>query len=173
MRTRNPLDRRPIRPHAAALLLASIVIGGEFAASPAPAQIPGGPIVDSLITVPATPPERVEIAMIFLAFDGSYRSKEIGRPRAAADSMARALLLVARGGADFDSLVKADSDQPRAKPLTLVNTGLKPATGERTRKMVEAAVGDMAFGMSPGETGLVVPNNTTCKYGYYVVRRRK
>jgi hypothetical protein len=42
---------------------------------------------------------------------------------------------VARSGADFDSLKKADSDEPRLKPMTLVNKGLRAAAGERTRKM--------------------------------------
>jgi len=138
---------------------------------PAAAQIPGGAIIDSLITVPGAPPERVTIDYILLAFDGSINGRQIGRTRLEADSLARVLLNVARSGADFDSLKKADSDEPRLKPLTLVNKGLRPAAGERTRKMVEIAVGDMAFGMSPGDIGLVVPNNTTCRYGYYVVRR--
>lgn len=137
------------------------------------AQIPGGAILDSLITVPALPPERVEIATIFLAFNGSIQSRDIGRTRGQADSLAREILVQVRSGADFDSLKRAASDQPREKPLTLVNQGFRPGPGERTRKMVEPAVGDMAFGMSIGNIGLVVPNNTTCRYGYYVVQRRK
>ena len=137
------------------------------------AQIPGGAIVDSLIQVPRTPPERVVVASIFLAFDGSVRSEKIGRTRDQADSLARELLKVARAGADFDSLKKVRCDQPRAAPLLLVNTGLRAAKGERSRKMVEPAVGDMAFGMSVGNIGLVVPNNTTCRYGYYIVQRRQ
>jgi len=144
------------------------------AMAPAPrAQIPGGAIIDSLITVPEAPPERVEIALISLAFNGSIESRDIGRTRDQADSLARQILARARSGADFDSLVRVASDQPRTKPMTLVNRGISKAPGERTRKMVEPAVGDMAFGMSIGNIGLVVPNNTTCRYGYYIVQRRK
>ena len=57
--------------------------------------------------------------------------------------------------------------------MKLVNKGLRPGPGDRTRSMVERAVGDMAFGMSPGNFGLVVHNNTTCRYGYYVLARRQ
>jgi hypothetical protein len=152
---------------------AALVAGFGVARFPRPAaaQVPGGAIIDSLITVPAAPPERVTIDYIFFAFDNSIASRKIGRTRMQADSLARAVFGDARAGADFDSLKSARSDQPRFKPLRLVNAGLRPAAGERTRKMVEPAVGDMAFGMSPGNIGLVVPNHTTCRYGYYLVRR--
>jgi hypothetical protein len=168
--------RSPFGPPLAGLFVAGLVVAGWLGlsgphVSSARAQIPGGAIIDSLITVPTAPPEKVTIDYLFLAFDNSIRSRPVGRTRMQADSLARALLVVARSGADFDSLKKARSDEPRLKPMTLVNQGFRPAAGERTRKMVEPAVGDMAFGMSPGNIGLVVPNNTTCRYGYYVVRR--
>jgi hypothetical protein len=163
-----PIERRlraPILPMLLVLLMPLAT------ATPSGGQIPGGAMFDSLATPPPTPPEKVRIDMIFLAFDGSVRSRPVGRTRMQADSLARALLVVARSGVDFDSLRTARSDEPKARPLVLVNKGFRPGPGERTRKMVEPAVGDMAFGMLPGQTGLVVPNNTTCKYGYYLVRR--
>ncbi|MDZ4803903.1 MAG: hypothetical protein SGI90_03435 [Candidatus Eisenbacteria bacterium] len=164
-------------PRCPCWLLAALalLLSGVGARTPpaARAQLPGGAIVDSLIQAPSLPPERVEVAMIFLAFDGSIRSKDIGRTRDQADSLARHLLIRARSGADFDSLKLAACDQPREKPVILVNKGVRPGPGERTRRMVEPAVGDLAFGMSIGNIGMVVPNNTTCRYGYYIVQRRR
>ncbi|HEX7880953.1 MAG TPA: hypothetical protein VF720_16190 [Candidatus Eisenbacteria bacterium] len=163
-----PLTSRPAVAVIGAIVAAILCTLGPTGAA---AQIPGGAIFDSLVTTPVSPPEKVRIDYLFLAFDGSVRSQPVGRTRMEADSLARVLLVVARSGASFDSLKKAHSDEPRLEAMTLVNKGLRPAAGERTRKMVEIAVGDMAFGMSPGDIGLVVPNNTTCRYGYYVVRR--
>lgn len=169
---------RPAAP-AWALLLSGALLAATLAspwpgagARPAAAQIPGGARFDSLVTRPASPPERVEIDQVFLRFEHSDPRAPVKRTRARADSLARHVLALARAGADFDSLVLRYSDLKRGTRLTLVGPGLRPGAGERSRKAVEPAVADMAFGMSAGETGLVIPNNTTCRYGYYVIRRR-
>jgi hypothetical protein len=139
---------------------------------PAAAQIPGGAWFDSLITRPAAPPGRVEIQQLYLRFEYSDPRAPVRRTRLEADSLARRLLVLAREGADFDTLVARHADLKRGTRLRLVGRGVRAEKGERSTKAVEPAVAEMAFGMSVGETGLVVPNNTTCRYGYYVIRRR-
>jgi hypothetical protein len=152
--------------------LALAVVPAATGPSRASAQIPGGAQFDSLITPPPPPPPRGEIQQFFLRFEHSDPRGPAPRTRFEADSLARHVLALARAGVDFDTLIVRHADLKRGTRLRLVGRGVRPEKGERSTKAVEPAVADMAFGMSVGETGLVVPNNTTCKYGYYVIRRR-
>lgn len=162
----------PVRPSAAALLLVA-ALAASARADDVGFPAAGGARFDSLITRPEPAPERVEISQMFLAFESSIPRQTVARRRAAADSLARHVLRLARGGAAFDSLVKVHSDLKRGSRVVLVNNGVAPAAGEKGRRHVEPAVGDMAFGLGVGQTGLVVPDGKSCRYGYYVIHRWK
>lgn len=164
--------QRFVTATVALLLLAWTVRPAGAVAAP-PAGPIGGAQFDSLVTRPDPAPGRVEISELFLAFDSSIPRRTIPRRRAAADSLARHVLAAARAGADFDSLVQAHSDLKRGFRFELADERRLPAASDRGRQKVEPAVRDLAFGMSVGETGLVIPDGARCRFGYYVIHRWK
>ena len=116
-------------------------------------------------------PDRVVVQQILVSFGGKVPGKVIQRQQPEASDLARALLARARGGQDFDALVREYTDDKAPGRYALVNRGRTPAANEYGRDQMVPGFGDIAFGLKVGEVGLCEFDGVRSPFGYHVIKR--
>ncbi len=132
----------------------------------------------------ADQPEKITVQHILVGFSGSVPGKEIARSPEEAEKLARQLAEQARGGADFDALVKEHTDDQHPGIYQMANFNVTPDSvnaesevppGEKMfpRSGMVRAFGDVGFGLQIGEIGIAEYSPESSKYGWHVIRRIK
>ena len=106
-----------------------------------------------------------------VGFQGSAPPKAAARTQDQARTLAYDLLNQAKGGADFDQLVVANTDDSPPGIYGMSNTGIPPAEGEYQREGMVAAFGNVGFTLGVGEIGIADYDPATSPYGYHIIKR--
>ena len=116
-------------------------------------------------------PQRVVVQHLLVSFSGRLPNKVVNRSQAEAETVARDLLERARGGEDFDALVKQYTDDQPPGLYTLVNQSRSSVAGEYGREQLVAGFGDVSFSLQVGEVGLCAFDPSRSPYGYHLIKR--
>lgn len=116
-------------------------------------------------------PDQVLVQHILVGFKKSIPNKEIERSRKQARSLAESLLARARGGEDFDALVKEFTDDRYPGKYLITNKGVSPVRGAMTRDQLTARFGDIAFRLEVGEIDMAPHHAALSPYGYHIIKR--
>ncbi|HET9492878.1 MAG TPA: peptidylprolyl isomerase [Chloroflexia bacterium] len=108
-----------------------------------------------------------------VGFGGSAPPKASGRTQDQARTLAYDLYNQAKGGADFDQLVAANTDDAAPGIYGMSNTGIEPAEGEYPREGMVPAFGNVGFTLDVGEIGVADYDPATSPYGYHIIKRVK
>jgi hypothetical protein len=108
-----------------------------------------------------------------VGFAGSAPPKAAGRTQDQARTLAYDLYNQAKGGADFDQLVAANTDDSAPGIYGMSNTGIEPAEGEYPREGMVPAFGNVGFTLDVGEIGVADYDPATSPYGYHIIKRVK
>jgi foldase protein PrsA len=115
-------------------------------------------------------PDRVTVQHLLVSFLGAGAGAT--RTKAEAEKLAGELLKRADEGEDFDALEKQYSDDPAHPGIyPLVNTGVKPTTGEYERAMMVPAFGDVAFKLRKDRLRLAPYDPQKSPYGWHILKR--
>ena len=106
-----------------------------------------------------------------VGFQGKPPAKAATRTQDQAKTLADSLLSQAQGGANFDQLVAANTDDQAPGIYALANTGVTPASGEYPRDQMVPAFGDVGFSLKVGEIGIANYDPTKSPYGYHIIKR--
>ena len=121
-------------------------------------------------------PDRITVQHLLVAFQGTLPGNtEITRTREAAKKLAYNLMERARGGEDFDKLVKEFTNDSHPGIYSMSNFGVDPDKDakEYPRKGMVQAFGDVGFPLKVGEYGMADYDPKTSKYGYHLIKRIK
>jgi peptidyl-prolyl cis-trans isomerase A (cyclophilin A) len=131
------------------------------------------PPVKILYATRVTGPERLAVQHILIAFKGSIPEEKVTRTKEEAEALARKLFEEARSGADFDALVKANTDDEYPGIYAMANFGVTPdkEKKEYPRDRMVRSFGDVSFGLAVGGVGLAVYDPAFSKYGWHIIKR--
>jgi peptidyl-prolyl cis-trans isomerase A (cyclophilin A) len=131
------------------------------------------PPVEIQYVTRVTGPERLAVQHILIAFKGSIPEEKVTRTKEEAEALAKKLFEEARGGADFDALVKADTDDEYPGIYAMVNFGVAPDKDKKeySRGGMVRSFGDVSFGLAVGAVGLAVYDPAFSKYGWHIIKR--
>jgi hypothetical protein len=116
-------------------------------------------------------PAVVTVQHVLIGFKRSVPGKKLERTKAEAGELAAKILERARAGEDFGVLVEQFSDEPNPRPFRLTNAGTPRRADARPRGDLAPGFGDVAFGLEPGEVGLVKYHAASSPYGWHVIKR--
>ena len=122
---------------------------------------------------PAVEPQHVQVQHILIGFAGSIPGKGITRTKEEAKKLAYEILEKARGGADFDSLVRQYTEDSPPGIYGMSGKGVAPGQGEYPRDQMVPAFGNVGFAISPGNIGIADYDAATSPYGYHIIKRLK
>ena len=116
-------------------------------------------------------PDKVVVQHLLVSFAGRLPGRTIARTQAEAATLAASLFDRARGGEDFDALVKEFTDDRHPGLYTMVGRGQVPGPGEYARDQMVAGFGDLAFGLAVGEIGLCDFDGVRSPFGWHLIKR--
>jgi hypothetical protein len=122
----------------------------------------------------ATPePDYITVQHILIGFEGSVPGKEITRTQGEAGVLATELFERAKGGEDFDALVKEYTDDAHPGIYKMANTGAEADMASQVfpRQGMVPAFGDVGFVLEVGEIGLATYDPNTSPYGWHIIKR--
>lgn len=170
------------RYQVTSMLLAAALLAGPAQVACA-AEAPGAasrpapckPVEGTVPVKPKTTPDRIQVQHILIAFDGSLPGQKVGRTKNQAKALAYRLLEEARCGADFDTLVKANTNDAFPGIYGMTNFGVPPNEkgGEYARERMVAAFGDIGFEISEGNIGIADFDAKKSPYGWHIIKRLK
>ena len=119
-------------------------------------------------------PEHITVQHLLIAFSGTLPGKPVSRTMAEAEKLAGELLAKARAGANFDELVKANTDDAFPGIYSMSNTGVPQAIpGEFARAGMVPAFGNVGFKLKVGEYGLAPFDPAASPFGWHIIKRVK
>ena len=125
-------------------------------------------------------PNEITVQHCLIGFKGSVPGKPISRSKEEAKALAEELLQKAKDGADFDAMIKENTDDSHPGIYRMANFGLPgdmspPVVSEKLfqRARMVGAFGDTGFPLEVGEYGLAAYDATRSKYGWHIVKRIK
>jgi len=156
------------------ILLAVGLLAGCGEAAPTATAVPPTP-------APAAPaanggaagPEHITVQHILIGFQGSVGDKPITRTKEQAKTLAYQLLDKAKGGADFDQLVRDNTDDSPPGIYSMSNLGVPPAAGEYPREGMVPAFGNIGFTLQVGQIGIADYDPQTSPFGWHIIKRLK
>jgi len=118
----------------------------------------------------------VAVQHILIAFKGTIPGPDgakVTRTKEEAEALAGKLFDQAKGGADFDALVKAGTDDEYPGVYAMTNFDLQPNKEQKeySRGGMVRGFGDVSFGLPVGGIGLAVYDPLFSKYGWHVIKR--
>jgi hypothetical protein len=117
-------------------------------------------------------PDRVAVQHILIAFQGSINKEGVTRTQDEAQKLAQEILTRAKGGEDFDALVKQYTDDQYPGIYRMTNTGIEADRAvEYPRGGMVKAFGDVSFGLEVGGIGMTVFDPAESKYGWHIIKR--
>jgi hypothetical protein len=170
---------------AASLLLTASALcacSGDAEDAPAPAQ-PDQQLVQQMKLAIAELEKRPEhgegeltIQHLLVGVAGALPN--VKRTESEAEGLAADLYARAKGGEDFDTLVKNFTDDEHPGIYTMSLTVSDQPKVYRRDEMTVAAFGDVAWRLAVGELGVApydgdVPGKPKSPYGYHVIKRLK
>ena len=135
----------------------------------APAVVPPDPTAAPAAAAPAG--DHIKLQHILIAFAGKVPGKNITRSEAEARQLAEEILNRAKGGEDFDTLVRTHTDDAHPGIYGLSNSGVPPAPGEFSRDRMVPAFGEVGFSLAPGEIGMAPYDARKSPYGWHIIKR--
>ncbi|MGH9750552.1 MAG: peptidylprolyl isomerase, partial [Candidatus Polarisedimenticolia bacterium] len=126
-------------------------------------------------TNPAPPtaaaPQRVAVQHILISVGGKLPGKPV-RTADEARTLAGDLLERARGGQDYDALVRTFTDDRAPGIYRLANHGVTPSGREEyPRRGMVSCFGDVAFALAVGEIGLCEYDERASPWGFHIIKR--
>ncbi len=121
----------------------------------------------------APEPDRIEVQHILIAFQGSIPGKNITRTSSEAEELAQEVLAKAKGGEDFEALVKQYTDDAFPGRYKMTNYNIPPDASkeEYERRQMVPAFGDVGFNLKVGGVDLAKHDQAASPYGWHVIKR--
>jgi len=117
-------------------------------------------------------PDRIVVQHILIGAQGLVPGKNITRSLDEAKTLAYQLLERARGGEDFDELVRNNTDDAFPGRYGMANRGVTPSGGnEYARDGMVPAFGNVGFKLAVGEIGIADYDPATSPYGWHIIKR--
>jgi hypothetical protein len=154
------------------LLLAVGLLAGCGEAAPTASPVPPTP-APAANGGGAAGPEHITVQHILIGFQGSVGDKPITRTKEQAKTLAYQLLDKAKSGADFDQLVRDNTDDAPPGIYSMSNLGVTPADGEYPREGMVPAFGNIGFALKVGEIGIADYDPQTSPFGWHIIKRLK
>ncbi len=131
------------------------------------------PVADASGT--SAEPDYVSVQHILVGFEGSVPGKAITRTQVDAAAFAAELLERARGGEDFDALVKEYTDDSYPGIYDMANHHAKENLEQQIlpRKGIVPAFGNVGFKLAVDEIGLAQYDAQDSPFGYHIIKRVK
>jgi hypothetical protein len=150
------------------LLIAALVVFGcqsEKKTEEAPAE--------ESDVVSAEEPDFISVQHILIAFKGSIPDPKVTRTMEEAEKLAADIFIRAKGGEDFDALVKEFTDDSYPGVYKMANFGVPADMSQKVypRDRMVGAFGDVGFPLEVGEIGLAQYNPQLSKYGWHIIKR--
>lgn len=163
-----------MRKYRPAPFVAALVLLAPMLACQAPPP-PATSTTSEAAPAPAAPAvaaaDHIKLQHILIAFAGKVPGKNITRSETEARQLAEEILARAKGGEDFDALVRTYTDDAHPGIYGLSNSGVEPAPGEFSRDRMVPAFGEVGFSLAPGEIGLAVYDTRKSPYGWHIIKR--
>ena len=154
------------------LLLAVGLLAGCGEAAPTASPVPPTP-APAASGGGANGPEQITVQHILIGFKGSVPGKPITRTQEQAKTLAYQLLDKAKSGADFDQLVRDNTDDSPPGIYSMSNLGVPPADGEYPREGMVPAFGNIGFALQVGQIGIADFDPQTSPFGWHIIKRLK
>ena len=124
-------------------------------------------------TDPKREPDRVTVQHCLIGFKGSVGAKPISRTKEEAKELATKLLAELKAGANFDEVIRANTDDspPGIYKMSNHSIAVDTASGEMGRGQMVAAFGDTGFPLQVGEYGLAEYDSEKSPFGWHIVKR--
>lgn len=159
-------------PAATALLL-SAVLSGCVGKESTTTLTPSGPLREmptaNVLGTESAPPGRIRVAHVLVAFQGA-ESSTAQRSKADAAKLALDLFNAARGGENFDMLMK-NSNDPGPGKYGMFTDSKQAKPGDFPRDGMAGAFGDVGFTLKLNEVGLAVFDPVKSPFGWHVIKR--
>ncbi len=128
---------------------------------------------DESDVVSAEEPDYISVQHILIAFKGSIPDPKVTRTMEEAEKMAADIYIRAKGGEDFDALVKEFTDDAYPGIYKMANFGIPADMSQKVypRDKMVRAFGDVGFPLKVGEIGLAQYNPQLSKYGWHIIKR--
>lgn len=163
-----------MRKYRPAPFVAALVLLAPMLACQAPPP-PATSTTSEAAPAPAAPAvaaaDHIKLQHILIAFAGKVPGKNITRSETEARQLAEEILARAKGGEDFDALVRTYTDDAHPGIYGLSNSGVEPAPGEFSRDRMVPAFGEVGFALAPGEIGLAAYDARKSPYGWHIIKR--
>ena len=119
-----------------------------------------------------TEPSRVMVQHCLISFDGGG-IPGVTRTKEEAQQLAEKLFEEAKAGADFNEIVKQNTDDSAPGIYKMVNSGFPAdgATGVFSRAGMVKGFGDVSFSLQVDEYGMCPFDPATSKYGWHIIKR--
>jgi len=117
-------------------------------------------------------PDFITVQHCLIGFNGSVRGKSISRSKEEARSLATQLLAEVRAGANFEEVIRKNTNDSPPGIYKMANYG-KMATGKGTfeRDGMVPAFGNTGFPLQVGEFGLAEYDSRESPYGWHIIKR--
>lgn len=124
---------------------------------------------------PKREPDRITVQHCLIGFKGSVGSKPITRTKEEAKELATKLLAELKAGADFDEVIRTNTDDspPGIYKMANKRVAVDQTSGEMGRGEMVAAFGDTGFPLEVGEFGLAEYDSEKSPFGWHIVKRIK
>ncbi len=120
--------------------------------------------IAALMAKDEQPDESIVVQHILIGFRGAPRLQGVTRSKDEAKALCEKLYAEILGGADFDALMKANSNDS--------GPGTYPMTKQGRRQMVQA-FGDVGFRLKVGEVGVAPHDASKSPFGWHIIKRLK
>ena len=123
----------------------------------------------------APEPDFVTVQHILIGFKGSVRGKAIERSQDDARKLAEEVFAMAKGGQDFDALVKKYTNDSFPGKYEMANFNVEIPRGTQVFKRggMVAAFGDVGFPLGVGEIGIASYDPQKSQFGWHIIKRVK
>lgn len=118
-------------------------------------------------------PDRVVVRHVLIAFEET-RLAGVTRTKDEAKRLAERVFEMARSGRDMAELARLYSDDRHATGMYAVaNWGVPSEGDEMERDRMARGFGRVAFGLDPGQVGIVPYDENDSPFGWHVIRRER
>jgi len=118
-------------------------------------------------------PSNITVQHCLIGFKGSVPGKPISRTKEEAKELATQLLKELKAGADFDAIIRKNTDDSPPGIYKMANFGVSPNAREQVfaRGEMVPAFGNTGFPLQVGEYGLAEFDTKKSPYGWHIVKR--
>jgi hypothetical protein len=120
-------------------------------------------------------PDYITVQHCLIGFKGSLPGKPVTRTKDEAKELATKLLAELKAGADFDEIIRKNTDDSPPGIYKMANRGKKADMSQEVypREGMVPAFGDTGFPLEVGEFGLAEYDTQKSPFGWHIVKRTK